>query len=293
MRLFGSDRIKGIVSSLGMEEDQPIEHKLLSGQIEQAQKRVEGNNFDIRRNVLQYDDVMNTQREIIYKQRRSVLEGENLRDSIMDMVSTLIDSAVDTYAGDASHPGDWNWKGLLTYLGKICIPPGTFNTDDEQIYDLTRPTAKEELMKIAEKVYRRQEEVNGNERMREVERVITLRVVDQKWMDHIDAMDQLRQGIGLRAYGQRDPVQEYKLEGYEMFEEMIRNIQEEVVTLLFHVRVQSNVPKREKVAEPISATHGENRPKKPARTSNRKIGRNDPCPCGSGKKYKNCCGANL
>ena len=293
MRLFGSDRIKGIVSSLGMEEDQPIEHKLLSGQIEQAQKRVEGNNFDIRRNVLQYDDVMNTQREIIYKQRRSVLEGENLRDSIMDMVSTLIDSAVDTYAGDASHPGDWNWKGLLTYLGKICIPPGTFNTDDEQIYDLTRPTAKEELMKIAEKVYRRQEEVNGNERMREVERVITLRVVDQKWMDHIDAMDQLRQGIGLRAYGQRDPVQEYKLEGYEMFEEMVKNIQEEVVTLLFHVRVQSNVPKREKVAEPISATHGENRPKKPAVNRNRKIGRNDPCPCGSGKKYKNCCGANL
>ena len=293
MRLFGSDRIKGIVSSLGMEEDQPIEHKLLSGQIEQAQKRVEGNNFDIRRNVLQYDDVMNTQREIIYKQRRSVLEGENLRDSIMDMVSTLIDSAVDTYAGDASHPGDWNWKGLLTYLGKICIPPGTFNTDDEQIYDLTRPTAKEELMKIAEKVYRRQEEVNGNERMREVERVITLRVVDQKWMDHIDAMDQLRQGIGLRAYGQRDPVQEYKLEGYEMFEEMVKNIQEEVVTLLFHVRVQSNVPKREKVAEPIAATHGEDGPKKPAVNRNRKIGRNDPCPCGSGKKYKNCCGANL
>ena len=293
MRLFGSDRIKGIVSSLGMEEDQPIEHKLLSGQIEQAQKRVEGNNFDIRRNVLQYDDVMNTQREIIYKQRRSVLEGENLRDSIMDMVSTLIDSAVETYAGDASHPGDWNWKGLLTYLGKICIPPGTFNTDDEQIYDLTRPTAKEELMKIAEKVYRRQEEVNGNERMREVERVITLRVVDQKWMDHIDAMDQLRQGIGLRAYGQRDPVQEYKLEGYEMFEEMVKNIQEEVVTLLFHVRVQSNVPKREKVAEPISATHGEDGPKKPAVNRNRKIGRNDPCPCGSGKKYKNCCGANL
>ncbi len=293
MRLFGSDRIKGIVSSLGMEEDQPIEHKLLSGQIEQAQKRVEGNNFDIRRNVLQYDDVMNTQREIIYKQRRSVLEGENLRDSIMDMVSTLIDSAVDTYAGDASHPEDWNWKGLLTYLGKICIPPGTFSTDDERIYDLTRPTAKEELMKIAEKVYRSQEEINGNERMREVERVITLRVVDQKWMDHIDAMDQLRQGIGLRAYGQRDPVQEYKLEGYEMFEEMIRNIQEEVVTLLFHVRVQSNVPKREKVAEPISATHGENRPKKPAVNRNRKIGRNDPCPCGSGKKYKNCCGANL
>ena len=293
MRLFGSDRIKGIVSSLGMEEDQPIEHKLLSGQIEQAQKRVEGNNFDIRRNVLQYDDVMNTQREIIYKQRRSVLEGENLRDSIMDMVSTLIDSAVDTYAGDASHPEDWNWKGLLTYLGKICIPPGTFNTDDEEIYDLTRPAAKEKLMKIAEKVYRRQEEVNGNERMREVERVITLRVVDQKWMDHIDAMDQLRQGIGLRAYGQRDPVQEYKLEGYEMFEEMIRNIQEEVVTLLFHVRVQSNVPKREKVAEPISATHGEDGPKKPAVNRNRKIGRNDPCPCGSGKKYKNCCGANL
>jgi len=292
MRLFGSDRIKGIVASLGMEEDQPIEHRLLSGQIEQAQKRVEGNNFDIRKHVLQYDDVMNIQREIIYKQRRSVLEGENLRDSIMDMVSTLIDSATGTYSGDASHPEEWNWKGMMAYLERICIPPGTFHTGEEDIYDLTRPVLKERLMKIAEEVYRKQEEVNGEEHMREAERVITLKVVDQKWMDHIDAMDQLRQGIGLRAYGQRDPVLEYKFEGYEMFEEMIKNIQEEVVTLLYHVRVQSKMPQREKVAEPIEASHGDE-PRRPVVNRDRKVGRNDPCPCGSGKKYKKCCGANL
>jgi preprotein translocase subunit SecA len=291
MRLFGSDRIKSIVSTLGMEEDQPIEHKLLSGQIEQAQKRVEGNNFNVRKHVLQYDDVMNVQREIIYKQRRSVLEGEDLRSSIMDMVSTLIDSAVETYAGDSSQPEEWNLKGMLAYLERICIPPGTISIEDEDIYDLTKPVLKERLYKIAEEAYRIQEEANGAEHMREAERVITLKVVDQKWMDHIDAMDQLRQGIGLRAYGQRDPVVEYKFEGYEMFEEMIHSIQEEVVALLYHVRVQSKMPQREKVAEPIATSHGQSAPKKPV-VNKEKVGRNDPCPCGSGKKFKKCCGAN-
>jgi preprotein translocase subunit SecA len=291
MRLFGSDRIKSIVSTLGMEEDQPIEHKLLSGQIEQAQKRVEGNNFNVRKHVLQYDDVMNVQREIIYKQRRSVLEGEDLRSSIMDMVSTLIDSAVETYAGDSSQPEEWNLKGMLAYLERICIPPGTISIEDEDIYDLTKPVLKERLYKIAEEAYRIQEEANGAEHMREAERVITLKVVDQKWMDHIDDMDQLRQGIGLRAYGQRDPVVEYKFEGYEMFEEMIHSIQEEVVALLYHVRVQSKMPQREKVAEPIATSHGQSAPKKPV-VNKEKVGRNDPCPCGSGKKFKKCCGAN-
>jgi preprotein translocase subunit SecA len=291
MRLFGSERIKSIVSTLGMQEDQPIEHKLLSGQIEQAQKRVEGNNFNTRKHVLEYDDVMNVQREIIYKQRRSVLEGEDLRSSIMDMVTTLIDTAVETYAGEGSQPEAWNLKGMLAYLERICIPSGTFSTEAEDIYDLTRPVLKERLNHIAEEAYRRQEDANGADHMREAERVITLKVVDQKWMDHIDAMDQLRQGIGLRAYGQRDPVIEYKFEGYEMFEEMIRNIQEEVVALLYHVRVQSSMPQREKVAEPIETSHGDPEPRKPI-VNKDKVGRNDPCPCGSGKKYKKCCGAN-
>ncbi|HHU48636.1 MAG: preprotein translocase subunit SecA [Caldicoprobacterales bacterium] len=289
MRLFGSDRIKGIVATLGMEEDQPLEHNLLSGQIEQAQKRVESNNFNIRKHVLQYDDVMNVQREIIYSQRRSVLEGENLRSSIMDMVGALIDSAMEIYLGDTSYPDEWDLKGMIAYLEKICIPPASFNIDELDIHTITKSDLKEALLETAEAAYQKQEELNGEEPMREVERVITLKVVDRKWMDHIDAMDQLRQGIGLRAYGQRDPVMEYKFEGYEMFQDMIRSIQEEVLTLLFHVRVQTNMPKREKVAEPIEAGHG-NRPRKPV-VKDAKIGRNDPCPCGSGKKYKKCCGA--
>ena len=289
MRLFGSDRVKGIVETLGMPEDQPIEHKLLSGQIEQAQKRVEGNNFNIRKHVLQYDDVMNVQRELIYSQRRSVLEGENLRASVMDMMEAILDAAIEIRLGHSSYQDDWDWKGLLSDLERICIPPGSFKVGDVNIHEITKPMLKTQLMEIAHAAYEAQEELNGEEPMREAERVITLKVVDRKWMDHIDAMDQLRQGIGLRAYGQRDPVLEYQSEGYEMFQEMISSIQEEVVSLLYHVRVQSNMPKREKVAEPIEATHG-NQPKKPV-VKDAKVGRNDPCPCGSGKKYKKCHGA--
>ncbi|HHT65765.1 MAG: preprotein translocase subunit SecA [Caldicoprobacterales bacterium] len=289
MRLFGSDRIKGLVSTLGMEEDQPIEHSLLSGQIEQAQKRVEGNNFNVRKHVLQYDDVMNVQRELIYSQRRSVLEGENLRDSVMNMVETLIDSAMEIYLGDTSYHDEWDLKGMMTYLERICIPPKAVKVGELDIQSLTKTLLREKLLDAARSAYRKQEEDNGEEAMREAERVITLKVVDRKWMDHIDAMDQLRQGIGLRAYGQRDPVMEYKFEGYEMFQDMVKGIQEEVVSLLYHIKVQSNMPKREKVAEPIEASHG-NQPQKPI-VKEAKVGRNDPCPCGSGKKYKKCCGA--
>jgi len=290
MRLFGSDRIKGIISTLGMQEDQPIEHNLLSGQIEQAQKRVESNNFNIRKHVLQYDDVMNVQREVIYSQRRSVLEGENMRDSIMDMVKTFIDSAMEIYLGDTSYTDEWDLDGMISYLEKICIPPNTINLDELDINTLSKESLKELLFESAQAAYKKQEELNGEEPMREAERVITLKVVDRKWMDHIDAMDQLRQGIGLRAYGQRDPVMEYKFEGYEMFQDMVRSIQEEVLTLLYHIRVQTNMPKREKVAEPIAASHGGSQPQKPV-VKDAKVGRNDPCPCGSGKKYKKCCGA--
>ena len=292
MRLFGSDRVKGIVETLGMQEDQPIEHNLLSGQIEAAQKKVEGNNFNIRKHVLQYDDVMNVQRELIYSQRRSVLEGENLRDNVMGMVESLIDSAMETYLGNSSYQDEWDLKGLMNYLEKVCIPPGTVDVNTFNIHEIDKATLKTRLMDAAKAAYLKQEEVNGEEPMREAERVITLKVVDRKWMDHIDAMDQLRQGIGLRAYGQRDPVMEYQIEGYDMFQEMTSSIQEEVVTLLYHVKVQSNMPKREKVAEPVETSHGGQAQSRKPVVKGAKVGRNDPCPCGSGKKYKRCHGMN-
>ncbi|HZJ83333.1 MAG TPA: preprotein translocase subunit SecA [Clostridia bacterium] len=291
MRLFGSDRIQRIVSTLGLEEDQAIEYGLLSKQIEQAQRRVEGNNFNIRKHVLQYDDVMNTQREVIYSQRRKVLQGESIKDSIMDMVATVVDNSIEMYIGELSHSEEWNITGLVEHLERLFLPEGSLVISEDEKYDLDKGTLRERIIEIAKDAYTKQEEENTPERMREAERVILLRVVDQKWMDHIDAMDQLRQGIGLRAYGQRDPVIEYKMEGYEMFEEMIRNIQEETLRILYNIRIQvDNMPKREKVAEPTSASHGRNEPKKPV-VKGQKIGRNDPCPCGSGKKYKRCCGA--
>ncbi|HZJ58113.1 MAG TPA: preprotein translocase subunit SecA [Clostridia bacterium] len=290
MRLFGSDRIQGIVSRLGMDDDQAIEYGLLSKQIEAAQKRVEGNNFNIRKHVLQYDDVMNTQREVIYSQRRKVLEGEDLKDSIMEMVAAVIDGAVEMYVGELTSPEDWDIKGLTEHLERVFLPRGSVNISDTEIFDLDKEMLKDKILEAAHKAYALQEQENGEDNMREAERVILLRVVDQKWMDHIDAMDQLRQGIGLRAYGQRDPVVEYQVEGFEMFEEMIRSIQEETVHILYNIRVEARVPQRERVAKPTSASHGDSGPKKPV-VKGEKVGRNDPCPCGSGKKYKRCCGA--
>ena len=290
MRLFGSEKIQGIVERLGLEEDQPIDYGILSKQIESAQKRVEGNNFNIRKHVLQYDDVMNKQREVIYSQRRKVLEGENLRDSIMDMVEAVVDNAIEMYIGELPNPEEWNVKGLIEYLERIFLPKDSVVIPEDEKYNLTKEGLKERILKVAHEAYALREEENGEENMREAERVILLRVVDQKWMDHIDAMDQLRQGIGLRAYGQRDPVVEYRLEGYEMFEDMVRSIQEETVRILFNIKIQAEVPKREKVAEPISTSRGGSSPKRPI-VKGQKVGRNDPCPCGSGKKYKRCCGA--
>jgi len=289
MRLFGSEKIQGIVEALGLEEDQPIEYGLLSKQIEQAQKRVEGNNFNIRKHVLQYDDVMNKQREIIYSQRRKVLEGEDLRSAIMGMVETLVDDTINRYTAEIDNPEEWNIKGILEYLERIMLPKDSVVISEDEIPNLTREELKKRIMEVTDAAYRKQEEENGPENMREAERVILLKVVDKKWMDHIDAMDQLRQGIGLRAYGQKDPVIEYQVEGYEMFEEMIRSIQEETVHLLYHVKVQNNMPKREKVAEPLHTNRGDEGSQKPV-VKGKKVGRNDPCPCGSGLKYKKCCG---
>ncbi len=288
MRLFGSDRISGVVESLGLEEDQPIEHKMLSNTIENAQKRVEGRNFNIRKHVLQYDDVMNQQREVIYKQRQKVLSGENLKESIVNMVENTIDYIMGLYTSESPYAEEWNLVGLTEYAESIFMPKGSLEFSREELEELTSEELSRQLIDIAKKQYEVKEKELGSEKMREIERVVMLKVVDQKWMDHIDNMDQLRQGIGLRAYGQRDPVIEYKFEGFDMFEEMIRNIQEDTLKIIYNAKVE-HLPEREKVAEPVDAVHGEVS-SKPIQKNN-KVGRNEPCPCGSGKKYKKCCGS--
>jgi preprotein translocase subunit SecA len=289
MRLFGSEKIMGIVDALGLEEDQPIEYKLLSRQIEAAQKKIEGKNFDIRKHVLQYDDVMNVQRETIYSQRRKVLEGENLRDSVIAMIEAVVERIVPIYTGQSQYPEEWDMKGLTAYLRNIFLPEGALVLSEDDMENLTREELMDRIISIAKDEYEKREQEIGMEFIRELERVVILKVVDQKWMDHIDAMDQLRQGIGLRAYGQRDPVIEYKFEGYEMFEAMVNSIQEDVLKILFHAKVDA-MPQRQRVAQPVEASHGKVQ-KKPVVKESR-VGRNDPCPCGSGKKYKKCCGSN-
>ncbi|QSQ10382.1 Protein translocase subunit SecA [Koleobacter methoxysyntrophicus] len=285
MRLFGGDNIKNIMERLGMDDDQPIEHPLITRSIENAQKRVEARNFDIRKHVLEYDDVMNKQREVIYSQRKKVLEGENLKESILGMIEEVISNMVDTYCVEGVHPEEWDLKGLIEYAEDIFLPRNSFRIDN--VEEVTREELKQRLVEKALALYESREKELGSDTMREFERVITLKIVDKKWMDHIDAMDQLRQGIGLRAYGQRDPVMEYKFEGYEMFKAMIRSIQEDTVKYLFKAQVQ-NIPQRHQVVRRVSESQENTGRREPVR--NQKVGRNDPCPCGSGKKYKKCCG---
>jgi preprotein translocase subunit SecA len=290
MRLFGSDNIRGIMDRLGMEEDQPIEHSLVTKAIESAQKKVESRNFDIRKHVLEYDDVMNTQREVIYSQRHKVLEKEELKESIKQMIVEVVESLLDIYAGKEIHPEEWDLKGLSEYLSdifqiRVQIPP-------HELESMTRDELRRALIENALASYEKKEVELGAESMRELERYIMLKVVDQKWMDHIDAMDQLREGIGLRAYGQRDPVIEYKMEGYEMFQEMIRNIQEDTLRYLFRLQMKSTQERQQKSYN-LSYSHGEGDEKPQPIRRQKKVGRNDPCPCGSGKKYKKCCGRNI
>ena len=287
MRLFGSERIMKLVETLGMEEDMTIEHALLSKSIENAQKKVEGRNFDIRKHVLQYDNVMNKQREVIYSQRRQVLMGEDIRQNIMEMITEIVEGAVTTYTVGSEFAEEWDFKGLLEYLHPIFLPKNAFNT--EQLLKFNRDELREALTDKAIQIYENREAQIDIDVMRELERVALLRSVDTKWIDHIDAMDQLREGITLRAYGQQDPVQAYQVEGYDMFVELIRNIKEDTVRFMYNVNT-ANLPKREKVAEPVVTNH-EAGVRKPI-VKEDKIGRNDPCPCGSGKKYKKCCGIN-
>ena len=287
MRLFGGERVKSIVDSLNMPDDEPLEHKLLTKSIESAQKKVESNNFAIRKHVLQYDDVMNKQREVIYTERRKVLEEKNLKEDILAMVKNIIEKAINLYISQSKESSERDISGIRSYLENIFLPKGALN--DDEIQSLPVEDLKNRLYSIAESKYEEKEAEIGENTLREIERIILLQVVDRKWMDHIDLMDQLRQGIGLRAYGHEDPVMAYQNEGFEMFEEMIQSIQEDTVRYLFHIQRPDNV-QRKRVANPVDTGD-----KGGSQTvvNKKKIGRNDPCPCGSGKKYKKCCGANI
>ena len=286
MRLFGGDRMQGLVEKMGLAEDEAIEHGLLSKSIENAQKKVEGRNFGIRKHVLQYDDVMNKQREVIYGERKKVLSGENMFDHVMNMVESIIDDSIQLYTAEAKYPEEWDLDGLEEHLSTIFLPKNSLVFED--IQNLTIEALKEDIFNKAQKIYSDKEQDFSSERMREIERVILLQVIDTKWMDHIDAMDQLRQGINLRAIGQEDPVRAYQLEGFDMFQEMIKNIQEETVRYLFGIQKEVII-ERKQVAKPMEASHGEPSKANPI-TKEDEAGRNEPCPCGSGKKYKKCCG---
>lgn len=291
MRLFVGDRAKAMVETLGFDEEMQLENKLLSKSIENAQKKVEGRNFGIRKHVLQYDDVMNKQREIIYGQRNKVLHGEDLRDNVMNMIEKVIDRTIPIYTEGYKYPEEWDLNGLMNHLQPIFLPQGAVTFED--VESLTLETLKSAILEKAKEIYAIKEAEITPERMREVERAILLRVVDLHWIDHIDAMDDLKQGIGLRAIGQQDPVIAYKMEGFDMFDEMIANIQEETVKALFHATIQTET-ERKAVAKVTntSGTGDAEVTKKPVKVE-KKVGRNDPCPCGSGKKYKKCHGANL
>ena len=294
MRLFGSERMMRMVEMLGLEENQPIEAKMLSNAIESAQKRIEGINFQRRKSVLQYDDVMNTQREVIYGERYKVLNGENLKSNILNMIDAVSRNIVDMYCSDDVPADDWDLAGMIAYAEDILLPKGYLKLESIDLETVRTDELKEMIRQKACELYEQKEAEFGEELMRELERRVLLRVVDEKWMDHIDAMDQLKYGIGLRAYGQKDPVVEYKREGFDMFEEMIRSIQRDTVKMLFHIKKENIVIQRQQVARETSATHGESQAsRQPKKRETAKVGRNDPCPCGSGKKYKKCCGSNL
>ena len=289
MRLFGSDRLTGLVAAMGLAEDEPIEQKMLSNAIENAQKRVEGKNFQIRSHVLQYDDVMNVQRDTIYKQRQKVLDGEDVTDAIMNMINEFVENTVNSYTGSEDIPDYWNLEGLIGYVEQVYVPEGTLSFTKDDLQTLTKKELKEKLLEIAHEQYEAKREELGDEMMANVQRIILLKVVDRKWMDHIDNMDQLRQGIGLRAYAQTDPVIAYKNEGYNMYEEMLGAIGEDVIKLLFHVKVETKLEAKQE-AVPMSTNRDEGEASKTVVRKGDKIGRNDPCPCGSGLKYKKCCG---
>ncbi|MEG2935052.1 MAG: preprotein translocase subunit SecA [Clostridium sp.] len=286
MRIFGSERLSGVVDKLGLDEEDAIESKMVSSAIEGAQRKVEGNNFDIRKNVVKYDDVMNKQREIIYKQRQEVLMGADIRDQIQTMISDVVTSSVRNHISGVEDTFEDELNKLVKFMEEVFVPRGTFTV--EQLSNMSVDEINQAYLDKANELYKEKEAEFGDEQMREIERVILLKIVDSKWMDHIDNMDHLKQGIGLRAYKQQDPAQAYQMEGSDMFAEMIDNIKEETVKYLFHVKIEK-APEREQVAE-ITSTNEDTSAKKEPVKKQSKPNRNDACPCGSGRKYKNCCG---
>ncbi len=287
MRLFGNDRMIAMFNALGIPEDQELEHKTLSNAIETAQKKIENNNYGIRKNLLEYDQVMNDQREIIYEERRRVLDGESMRDVIFKWITDIAENAVDICIGDDEDIADWDFAELNQLLLPT-IPLKPVNT--ARVVKPKKDSLKQQLKEEAVKLYESKEaEFPEPEAIRELERVILLKIIDRKWMDHIDDMDQLRQGVGLQAYGQRDPLVEYRMSGFEMFDEMAQNIKEETIRLLFHVRVEQKV-EREQVANVTGTNKDDSAQKGSVKRETAKVYPNDPCPCGSGKKYKQCCG---
>ncbi|MCI7704977.1 MAG: preprotein translocase subunit SecA [Clostridiales bacterium] len=294
MRLFGSDKVSGMIAKLGVGETEPIEAKMLTGQIENAQKRIEGRNYEIRKNVLQYDDVMNEQRKEIYEQRRQVLEGRDMHDTIATMADKLIDAAIGLYCGNGDDTLDWDMEGLKNYMERLCARVGFFAAHEDVLHHISKDELTAMLKQEARDFYaiREEEFAKIGIDTRELERVVLLTCVDKRWMDHIDAMDQLRDGIGLRAFANRNPITEYQLEGYDMFDEMVHLIREDTVRRMYQARI--NVPQERKQVAEVKETNLEQAKAAggPAGTKKvtKKPGRNDPCPCGSGKKYKNCCG---
>ncbi|MHB8125961.1 MAG: preprotein translocase subunit SecA [Desulfitobacteriaceae bacterium] len=288
MRLFGSENIMGIMDKLGMDDSIPITSKMISRSIETAQRRVEGRNFDIRKHVLEYDDVMNQQREIIYAQRRAVLTGEDLRSNIMEMLAKVAKDTVETFSGESAFPEEWDLPSLLEYCEILLLPGHELTV--EQLAKLTKEEVQELLHNQALDLYNHREEMFGSELMREIERAVMLQVVDNKWMDHLDAMDMLREGIGLRAYGQKDPLVEYKHEGFDMFHNMIDSIQEDIIRYMMRVTPQVRVQATEQPQHVIENRYEEEEQVKRPIHVDQQTGRNDPCSCGSGKKYKKCCG---
>ena len=289
MRLFGSEKIMSMFNALGVQDGEQIEHKMLTSAIEKAQKKIEGNNYGIRENVLKYDEVMNEQREIIYKERRQVLDGESMKDVILKMIRDIVSQVVDRTISDEQAPEDWDFTQVNIELRSI-IPLTEYMPSADETKNMKKAALKETLTEMALQAYADKEsEFPDPESMREAERVVLLKTIDRKWMDHIDDMDQLRQGIGLQAYAQRDPLNEYKMAGYDMFNEMMASIREDTVKMMFRVKVEKP-EEREQVAKVTGTNKDDSGVKAPVRRNAPKIQPNDPCPCGSGKKYKQCCG---
>jgi preprotein translocase subunit SecA len=289
MRLFGGERVKNIMDSLVGDESVPLEMGMLTKQIENAQKRIEGNNFNLRKHVLEYDDVMNKQREIIYKQRRQVLMGDDVSGYVQEMIDAILNESVDAYCPDDKFPEEWDLKDLNSRMERIFLVSSK-KLEQEESEGVDREELRADLQDLVAKAYAAKEEEmeKAGFSMRDIERMVLLRVVDEKWMDHIDAMDQFLRGISLRALGQRDPVVEYRMEGFDMFDEMVSNIREDTVNMLFHIKVQSRVQQKEQTQMKTNTADNDG-PPKPVH-KDKSVGRNSPCPCGSGKKYKNCCG---